>query len=799
MKFVLTEKESVAKDIARIMRAEKKNAETGFYEGNGYSIGYAQGHLVELAMPDAYGYTEWKKENLPMLPNPFKLVQKDGFSKRLKALKEAIKNSDEVICATDAGLEGELIFRYIYTLLGVQKPFKRLWAQDNTDKSIIKAFENLLPGSKFDNHYMAAKCRSESDWMIGLNGTQALTLAAGRGGAALSVGRVQTPTLAMICERYLENTNFKPENYYQVEVIADKAGSKFAALSIKKWNSEAESETIAKAVKESKLVKVIEAEKKERLEKPPLLFDLTYLQRTANKMFGFTSKKTLEVTQTLYEKKFVSYPRTDSSYINNNVYETVPGLIGMLKSCGIPMLEKAAIERIGKALSTGSVNDAKVTDHHALIVTENIPSNLSADEKTIYTLIGGRMLEAFGETCRKNVMNVKLQSAGENFEAKGSVIVIPGWRSVFGDSGEEETSALLPDVSVGENLTVGDVKNLKKQTRPKPLLNEDSLLAAMQSCGKSLDDEDLIEALKEKGIGRPSTRDTIIEDLIERKKYVFREKKSLIPTERGLQVYNVIKAEKIASAALTGEWEYKMKMISEGKGSGTDFMAGIKEYTKEITAKLLNINPDEFMTESESELPNCPKCGDGRLKFVNAKSLDALLCEKNRTDCGFIVFRTNFQKKLTDEQMVALVRDGKTEVIKGFKANSGNKFDVALKLTDDFKIQPDFADSKEPKEPSLEIGFLDRSGLPVACPCCTGGTLLWSKERVKCKGCGFSVSTEILKQKLSEDYLIELIRSGQGGQLDGFVSTKSGNKFSASLKVDAKAKKVEFVFANSKK
>ncbi len=587
MKVIIAEKPSVGREIAKVFGATNKH--DGYLEGKGYTFTWAFGHLLQLAAPQEYGYYGWNVQNLPMLPAKFKLTlrKKDGkedagAKKQLDIIKKLFDEATEIIVATDAGREGELIFRYIYYFLKCKKPFKRLWISSQTDEAIKDGFRNLKPGSDYDTLFSSAHCRSQSDWLVGMNATQALSLAWGNKGV-LSLGRVQTPTLAMICARYLENKNFVPQLYYQVAIQPDKNGQAFRAISEKNYKTKEEAQAILDAVKTTGNILAVEA--KPRKEPPPLLHDLSSLQQEANKRKGFTADQTLGLLQNLYEGKLVTYPRTGSRYIGDDVFAQVPDLISKLADH--QAFGKQATLLTGAKLSKRSVNPKKVTDHHAVLTTGVTPYQLMPDQQAIYDMVAGRMLEAFHKDCIKEITKITILS-GSKFMASGTVIQTQGWRAVFNDKDEEkkdEENPTLPKVIQGEDLPILNKAVLEKQTKPKPLYNEASLLKALETAGKEIEDEELREAMKESGLGTPATRAAIIETLLTRK-YILREKKNLVPTETGLSVYEIVKHQRIAQAELTGNWEKRLEEI-RGGASVADFQEEIKTYTRTITQELL--------------------------------------------------------------------------------------------------------------------------------------------------------------------------------------------------------------------
>jgi DNA topoisomerase-3 len=598
MKVIIAEKPSVAREIAKVFGATTKK--DGYMEGKGYTFTWAFGHLLQLAAPQEYGYYGWNVQNLPMLPPKFKLsirkvktkagmVDDPSVKKQLDIIKGLFDEATEIIVATDAGREGELIFRYIYYYLKCKKPFKRLWISSQTDEAIKEGFRNLKPGTDYDTLFNSAHCRSQSDWLVGMNATQALSLSSGNR-AVLSLGRVQTPTLAMICSRYLENKNFVPQIYYQVSIQPDKDGQVFKAISVQSYKTKEEAQAIVDLVQDvnsgfTNGGHILNVEAKPRKEPPPLLHDLSSLQQEANKRKGFTADQTLTILQNLYESKLVTYPRTGSRYIGDDVFAGVPNLIEKLKEH--PDFGKQATVLSTAKLNKRSVNAKKVTDHHAVLPTGETPYQLTPDKQAVYDMVAGRMLEAFHQDCIKEITKITVES-GSTFMASGTVIQTPGWRAVFNDTDEEkkeEENPTLPKVQQGENLPITDKSLLEKQTKPKPLYNEASLLKALETAGKEIDDEELRYAMKESGLGTPATRASIIETLLKRN-YISREKKNLVPTETGLSVYHVVKNQQIAQAELTGTWEKRLEEIRTG-ASVADFQEEIKTYTRAITQELL--------------------------------------------------------------------------------------------------------------------------------------------------------------------------------------------------------------------
>jgi len=598
MKVVIAEKPSVARELAKVFGATAKK--DGYIEGKNYSFTWAFGHLLQLAPPQEYGFYGWRVQHLPMLPEKFKLSirkvkTKDGIvddpavKKQLNTIQRLFDDAEEIIVATDAGREGELIFRYIYHYLKCKKPFRRLWISSQTDAAIKDGFRNLKPGSEYDTLFSSAHCRSVSDWLVGMNATQALSISAGNK-SVLSLGRVQTPTLAMICSRFLEIKNFVPQTYYQVSIILNKDGQSFKAISIQNFKEKEKAQEAFDKVQDVASGfptggHILNVEAKAKKEPPPLLHDLSSIQQEANKKKGYTADQTLGLLQTLYESKLITYPRTGSRYIGDDIFATIPSLIE--KQSNHPDFGKQAQFLLSTTLNKRSVNAKKVTDHHAILPTGENPGYLREDLKAVYEMVVGRMLEAFHKECLKDLTKITIES-GSKFTASGTVIRSAGWRSVYNEPDDEkkdEENASLPKVTTGENLPIENKSLLEKQTKPKALYNEASLLKALETAGKEIEDEELRYAMKDSGLGTPATRAAIIETLITRE-YVIREKKNLVPTGKGLGVYEVVKEKKIAQAELTGQWEKRLEEIRSG-ASVDEFKEEIKAYTRSITAELL--------------------------------------------------------------------------------------------------------------------------------------------------------------------------------------------------------------------
>ena len=694
MKTIIAEKPSVAREIAGLVGASDKK--DGYLTGNGYFVTWAFGHLIGLGMPEDYGISGFDKTALPILPNPFLLtvrkVKKDkgytadtGALKQLKIIEQLFNKSESIIVATDAGREGELIFRYIYEYLKCNKPFERLWISSLTEKAIKQGFENLKQGKEFDGLYQAAQGRSRADWLVGINATQALSIAAGNG--IYSLGRVQTPTLALICKRYLENRNFKVKNYWQIQLSHNKELIDFKSISKTKWEDQKLAVDTLKAIQRSGTTTITSVETKSVTEQPPLLFDLTGLQKEANKKLNLSADETLNIAQNLYEKKFITYPRTGSKYIPEDMWAEIPNLVRALQdreNCK-QAITKMKWGRFNKRI----VNDLRVTDHHGLLITDKIPSALNAKENSVYDMIAFRLLEALSQACIKEITDVALQSLHYDFTTKGCKIIEPGWRSIKGNFSDDDTEPVqdLPELKKGDELKIKEASVLEKKTKPPVLYTEAGLLSAMESAGREIENEDERKALQNIGIGTPATRAAIIETLFTRN-YIQREKKSLIPTEKGLQVYELVKDRKIADVAMTAEWELALQKIENNETDAEAFQKEMETYASSITNELLQASI------AQNNLPKlvCPKCKSQQLIIRDkiVKCPDEV--------CNWVQFRNVCGVQIGLADIENLVNKKKTSLIKGMKSKAGKKFDAYIVLNEDCKTSFEFAKNKSYKK-----------------------------------------------------------------------------------------------------
>ena len=686
---IIAEKPSVARDIARIVGATSK--QEGYMEGCGYLVTWAMGHLIALAMPESYGFSAYKREELPICPNPFQLVvrqvrkDKEYISdpaalKQLKMIRSCFDKADRIIVATDAGREGELIFRYIYQHLGCRKPFDRLWISSLTDRAIREGMANLKPGSHYDNLYYSAKARSEADWLVGINASRALSIAR-KGG--YSLGRVQTPTLAMVCRRYIENRDFSSVPYWKLSVLTEKEGMSLKAIGSTNYENEALAQTALATLRSQSRLKVESVTRKVGCTPPPLLYDLTALQKDANKRHGFSADKTLSIAQSLYEKKITTYPRTGSRYISEDVFEEIPAL---LRKIGMPL---------SNTLNCHSVDNTKVTDHHAIIPTGETPSGLSADEATVYQMVVNRFVEAFSPDSEEERMQVRFTDGTNTFTWKAYRQISLGWKAVQKgkeaeadkkEDGDEQILPSLPNLAEGEILPLVNVEITEHKTKPKPLYTEATLLSAMENAGKEVKDAESKKAMAACGIGTPATRANIIETLILRD-YIRRDKKAIIPTEKGLAVYEIVKDKKIANAEMTGSWELALAAIEAGKMPSERFAQGINSYVETICEELLSLTPEQ----KSYPVYRCPKCGQ------QSVGIYAKVAKCRHETCGFHVFREVCGIHLSEDNIRDLIGSGRTPILKGLTSKAGKKFNARLVLKDDYTTTFEFEQNKKRK------------------------------------------------------------------------------------------------------
>ncbi|RGV39907.1 type IA DNA topoisomerase [Bacteroides uniformis] len=696
MKAIIAEKPSVGMDIARVVGATEKK--DGYCIGNGYMVTWALGHLVSLALPGTYGYTKTAADDLPMIPEPFRLVARQiktakgmvtdiTANKQLKTIDEVFSKCDSIIVATDAGREGELIFRWIYDYLGYTKPFQRLWISSLTDEAIREGMENLRDGSDYDSLYAAADGRAKADWLVGMNASRALAIASGS--ANNSIGRVQTPTLAMICARFKENRNFVSTPYWQLHITLKQGDAHRQFIHPEEFKDKETAGTAYGKITSGSVATVTKVERKRTFQQAPLLYDLTTLQKDCNIHYDLTADKALSIAQALYEKKLISYPRTGSRYIPEDVMAHIPSLLE--KVVAMPDFKEYGNTLDFSGLNTRSVDNAKVTDHHALVITGIAPQELSAAESAVYTLIAGRMLESFSPPCEKESLVMECTCEGMDFRSRSSVIISPGWRGVFRrkedrDKDEPEGNGGSAEFAEGEKITVMGHGLAQKKTMPKPLYTEATLLAAMETCGKHITDEQAREAIKDSGIGTPATRAAIITTLVGRD-YIARSGKSVVPTEKGMLVYEAVKDMRVADVELTGSWEKALLQI-EGHTLDTEtFMRSIRDYTGKATGEILRLS----LQAMPGKVFTCPKCKTGKI-IIRSK-----VAKCDHDGCGLLVFRKFLNKELTDQHLEQLLSSGSTKLIKGFKGKKGVSFDAAVTFDEGFNLKLSFPKPKNGK------------------------------------------------------------------------------------------------------
>ena len=686
---VVAEKPSVARELATLLGATAKKE--GYMEGNGYLVTWALGHLIALGLPEDYGIRGFRKESLPILPSPFLLTPRKGTGterllpdkrilKQLVVIGELFKKSESIIVATDAGREGELIFRYIYEYLNCTKPFSRLWVSSLTEKALRHGLDNLLPGGDFDNLYLSARARSRADWLLGINASQALSLAAGSG--VYSLGRVQTPTLALICEKYREYRDFTPEKYWQLQLTHTKSFTDFNSLSTLSFESREKAEEALKSILRKNQA-IVTSVNSEIIQDPvPLLYDLTGLQKAANRKFGFTAAETLEVAQALYEKQFITYPRTGSKYITEDLWAVLPGLIrGLGQDAALGKhLQKIKFGQLNKHI----VNEGKVTDHHGLLVTEKVPSALSPKENTLYHMIALRLLEAVSETCVREIVATGLQVLHYDFKIKAVNVLEPGWRGIQNEFDDNEAlESEVPELTVCDTLAITGSAILERQHRGPQLFTEATLLTRMEHVIGNTYDPNTKQTFNGVGLGTPATRAGIIETLLGRH-YIERKGKALVPTAKGEAVYDMVASMSISSVALTGEWEMALGAIEDGLLDSQDFQREIEAYTREVTGELLQA---QFKTEGMPELL-CPKCNTQHLLITEK----VVKCPD--TGCGWLQFRKICGLVLPIDEIDNLVTGKATSLLKGMKSKSGKGFTARLVLNEKCEVQFDFGNDK---------------------------------------------------------------------------------------------------------
>ena len=780
MKVIIAEKPLVADAIADVLGATKAN---GYHQKDSTIITWSYGHLVGLAMPDDYDESlkKWSKESLPILPEQFKLKLSDdpGIKKQFQTVKDFLTEADEIICATDNDREGDLIFHYIYSLSGCQKPYRRILPNDLTETGVKKWLDKEI-----DPRYdviKSAECRSESDWLIGINATRAITVSSNQ---KITIGRVQTPTLSLIVERWLENKNFKPEPYYPISIQLEKDGIKFIAKIETNPTNEVDAKAIIDGI--SSTSECTFSERKQVEEKQPLPYYLSTLQMDASNKLGFTSKQTLDLAQSLYEKhRLTTYPRTDSGYLTTGLFEEMPDLLKKL----MDMYNQDKINSVINLdnLPTTCINDKKAPNHHGIIPTNNLNaySNLNANEKKLFDLIANRFLAAFADKCIKDKTKYQFMNNELNYVSTGSVTVSPGWRAIYleeKDEQDEETenSSDLPSVNTGDSLPTTDPKYVTKLTKAPPLLTHSSIIQQMKSAGNKLDDKELKKAMSDNelrtgGLGTEATRGSIVDTLFS-VSLVTLEKKNIVPTEMGLSLYEQIKHLDIAKPDLTAKWELKLDQIASGEFDSTTFIDEIKEYTSTVTKELLQVGSK---VDTYNLKLTCPKCSSGKI-IEGKKGFGCSRWNDESDPCNFVIWKQSYGKTLTINHVQELIENKRTKsMLKGLSVpSSDKKFDAFLILNDDFKVKAQFD-----------------SGETFTCPICKGNVKV-NQNGAFCENDDLKIFRNIAKKKLTDSHLKQLLEKGKTGEIKGFTS-KGGKPFDAMLVLDGD--KVTFKFADKKK
>ena len=714
--LVIAEKPSVARDIvAALPGSFDSNKE--FYEGDDYVVTFAVGHLLELNPPEDYDerFKKWRMDDLPIIPDDFRVRPRDAKSKKqLSVIHKLLKREDvdHVINACDAGREGELIFTHVYETSGVDKPVDRLWISSMTKQAIREGFEKLRPDAQLEPLREAARSRSEADWLVGMNATRAATIR-GRAwvGGVVSIGRVQTPTLAMIVKREREIQAFVPEPYWLVHATFDPRyeGLWFEGEENRLEDGKRADEVVEKV--KGKKGRVESVERKEQSERAPLLYDLTSLQRDANRRFGFSARRTLSAAQSLYEdKKAITYPRTNSRFLSGDLVPQLKPTAATL----VPIPDYTNGARFVMALDQlplgRVVNDAKVDDHHAIIPTDigHDVSAFSPDERRVFDLIARRFLAVFHPPARYARTTIVTEVMEERFRTRGKVTLEAGWRGVYGVEADDpqsrkqdedaEGEGELPELTQGQEVTCAEAESEAKETKPPPRYTEATLLSAMETAGKLVDDEELREAMKERGLGTPATRAEIIETLI-RREYVERVGKDLQPTPKGLQVVTMLEANAVTSPELTGDWEKQLRDIEHGSGDRGAFMNGIADFTKATVDEIANLDKEKLRPE-RAELGLCPRCGaeTGEIIRENAKAYGCTSWKsREEPGCGFVIWKRVAGRTLTPEVARQLLEEGRTrEVLSGFRSRAGKPFRARLVMNrESGKVEFEFPVSRK--------------------------------------------------------------------------------------------------------
>lgn len=794
-KVILAEKPSVARSIAQVVGATSKN--DGYFEGNGYQVTWAYGHLVSLCDTEDYDpkYAKWKKADLPIFPEEFKYKVLTDGADQFKVVKKLFCSADEIICATDAGREGEAIFRNIYYHTKTTRPFKRLWISALVDKEIKRGMSDLKDGSEYDNLYYSAQQRAFADWLIGINATRAFTLA-NFGKSVLSIGRVQTPTFSFICKRFYEYLNFVPSStYIPTCMLTFKGSSPFKVQYPTAFDTPAEAQKIIDKVGDT--MSVCSKESKLVTEKAPLPFNLSAIQQAANKKYNFSAQKTLDILQKLYEAKLMSYPRTESSYYNEVLLDQIGSNIAKLGSYFNDRNVNGALDLLSSGIKNkDAFNDEKVADHHALMPmfdTMALAKELIGDQKKIYDMVALQMLASVLPHCKKNQTTYKFNFAPNEtpMKATGSVIKEAGWRILKGDSDDEDKeddNQLLPDMKEGDICQIKEKGIAERTTKRPTLLTEATLLKQMETAGKMVDDKELKKSMVS-GIGTAATRASIIELIKKRGLVEIKDKKYFIPTELGMKIYASIKDLKVASPTLTGEWEYRLNQIAEGTYDKDEFLQGIKDYTRTLISECSHCKLDE--TAGETFLMGdevCPLCQAPLVE--NGKTISCAKNTKQFPQCNFVVWKNIADHKLTLDEFQSLLNEGRTGLIKGFKSKKNKSFDASLVLNKESgSVDFEFGETPDEIIESLE------------CPVC-GGKIIEKEKMYICENnvygnpdsCKTIIWKTIAGYHITVDDVREILETHQLTNKT-FIS-KAKKPFNANLIFSKDFAKTTFEFVN---
>ena len=753
MKVCIAEKPSVAKELAQIIGA--KTRRDGYFEGNGYQVTWTFGHLCTLKEPNDYTeqWKSWNLRSLPMIPQKFgiKLIDDDGVKKQFATIEKLMQDAEEVINCGDAGQEGELIQRWVMSKAKCTAPVKRLWISSLTEEAIREGFQKLQDGKKFDNLYAAGSARAIGDWLLGMNATRLYTLKYGQNKQVLSIGRVQTPTLAIIVNRQKEIDAFKPEPYFEIKTIYRDAT--FSAASGRFQNREDAAQVLEEISRfELEIGKI---ETKNSIEAPLRLFDLTSLQVDCNRKFNMGAEDTLRTIQSLYEKKLTTYPRVDTTYLSEDIYPKVPGILKNLKGYEFltaPLLQ----DKIRK--SNKVFDDKKITDHHAIIPTGQTRMDLNQQERQVFDMVTRRFISVFYPDCKIANTTVEAKVGPHDFKATGKQILSPGWRTVYMNDKNpvQSDENILPVFVTGEHGP-HEPGLLEKQTQPPKYLTEATLLRAMETAGKTVDDEELRELMKDNGIGRPSTRANIIETLF-RRKYVKKEGKRLVATQTGIDLIDTIENDLLKSAELTGLWEKKLRQIELGQYDVSLFMDEMKQMVTEVVdqvkrspRKEIALAPEEPAVQEKKEKAaptepaetTCPACKKGTLK----KGKNAWGCSEWKDGCRFIIPFEFMGKKLSDAQIKRLADKGKTVLIKGFKQDD-ESVDGFLELDNENKVI-----------------FTEAEPEKLICPSCKSGEIIKGNSAYGCSnfrgGCKLRIPFELQGKSITANLVEQLVLKGQ--------------------------------------